>query len=98
MKLTKINLNKVEVFLAKLPRLISEHAFLAFIFLLCVVFILTGFVFYGYKTAVASPVSPGEDQLKFDQKNYQRVLQEWQKRNEKIKNTGSKQYPNPFAH
>ena len=98
MKIAKINFKKGKEFIFEIPRRMSERVFLAFLCFVGLAFIISGIVFYKYKATLVAPVESGEEQLKFDQKNYQRVLNEWQKRNERFKNAASKQYLDPFAH
>lgn len=96
-KFKKIKLNKIKDKLKKLPRNLTERAFLTFLGLLFFGLIIGGIVFYNYVILVQkSEPEIGEKLLQFKEKNYDNALRVWQEREERFKETDLKQYSNPF--
>ena len=74
MKIPKIKTKKIKDSLKKLPRVLGENAFLAFLGLLVIALILGGLIFYKYSFLVEKepPTKIGEGvekPLKFNEKN-----------------------------
>ncbi|MDP2967333.1 MAG: hypothetical protein Q8N87_02900 [bacterium] len=97
MKIPKIKFNKIKIFFKKLPRILGEKAFLTFLFLLFISLILGGIIFYKY-SILAEKAEPRiiEKPLQFKEKVYQKVLDEWEAREKRFKETELKEYPDPF--
>ncbi|MCJ7786674.1 hypothetical protein MUP06_00460 [Patescibacteria group bacterium] len=97
MKIPKIKFNKIKIFFKKLPRILGEKAFLAFLFLLFISLILGGIIFYKY-SILAEKAEPRiiEKPLQFKEKVYQEILNEWEAREKRFKETELKEYPDPF--
>ena len=93
----KIKIEKAKNFFKKLPKLLAKHPFSTFFGLLAVDLILGGFVFYKYVFLIEKleTQTPGNI-FKFDETTYQEVLNQWQQREEILKNIDNKIYPNPF--
>ncbi len=96
-KLKKFNFKKLNTFLKKLPLILARNAFLTFLGLFLISLILGGIVFYSYYKSVKKPVSsiPGKQSL-FKSQTYQEVLKIWEKKEERLKETEYKEYPNLF--
>lgn len=93
----KIKIEKVKNFLKRLPKLLAVHPFATFLVLLAVDLILSSFIFYKYVFLIERlEVQNFGNILKFDEATYQEVLNEWQQREEALKDIDSKIYPNPF--
>lgn len=96
-KIRQIKFKKIKKILEKLPRVLGEHTFLTFLGLLFTALISGIFVFYQCGI-LAKPaiLKNGEQVLEFDDELHQKILKEWQDRNEKFLNINLKQYPDPF--
>ncbi len=96
-KTPKFKTKKIKDFFKKLPKILGERAFLAFLIFLFVVFIFGGIIFYKYDILVqrANPQIT-EMPLQFEEKNYENVLKIWQEKEVKFKASDSKTYPDPF--
>jgi len=58
---------------------------------------LGGVIFYQYSYSVQQKTPEVLEQpLKFDREAYEKVLKEWQERNERFQNIESKEYTNSF--
>ena len=97
MKIPKIKFNKIKIFFKKLPRILGENAFLTFLFLLFISLILGGIIFYKY-SILAEKAEPRiiEKPLQFEEKIYRKILNEWDAREKRFKETELKEYPGPF--
>ena len=83
--------------LKKLPIFLAEHLFGLFLILILFALILGGGFFYKYSILTEQELlEPIEKPLKFKTKVYKEVLQEWQDREQKFKQTDLKTFPNPF--
>ena len=81
----------------KLPRLLGERAFLTFLGFVTIAIILGGFIFYKYSilTEKTEPeVIPKS--IHFNQEIYQKILEEWEIREQKFQETDFKIYQDPF--
>ncbi len=97
-KLKSIKLKDVKGFFRKLPKFLGERAFLVFLALLGLSMAFGGLIFYQYNTLIEQTESdPIEKQLKFKSKTYQRILEIWQEKENKFKETDLKVYPNLFV-
>jgi len=97
LKLRKIEIKKIEVFLKKLPKILGERAFLTYLGLLVLALILGGFIFYQYNIlAKKTEVQITEKLLRFEEEVYDKVLKIWQEKEEKFEGADFKEYPNPF--
>lgn len=96
-KLKKIKLDKIKMIFKKLSRNLAEKAFLTFLKLFFISLIFGVIVFFQYIVLVknAEPQLP-EKTFQFKEKTYESVLKIWQERGETVRQTGFKQYPNPF--
>ena len=95
----KIKFKKIKKSLKNLPRTLAKESFLTFLGLLFVVLFLGLAVFYYsyiFLTEVSDETIEEEKLLKLDTESQQKVLKEWQKRNENFYTTDFKEYPDPF--
>lgn len=93
----KIKIEKIKNLLKKIPKVLAGHPFLTFCGLLVVALILGGVIFYKYSIlAEKSEIEISKETLRFKQKIYQEVSNQWQQREEKLKKVDLKQYINPF--
>ena len=92
-----MKLRKIGSFFKKLPRVLGENSFLTFLGLLFVSLILGALVFYKFSFLVGKekPEITGGS-LRFQEKTYQAVLDEWQKRDKRLSEINLKVYPDPF--
>jgi len=97
MKIPKIKFNKIKIFFKKLPRILGENTFLTFLFLLFLSLILGGIVFYKY-SILAEKEEPQiiKKPLQFEEKTYQKTLNEWEVRGRRFEETELKEYPDLF--
>jgi hypothetical protein len=96
-KLRTINFKKIRLFFGKLPKILGENAFWTFLGLFIIALLIGGIIFYRYnilpkKVEVPSP----EGILKFQEEDYQQVLQVWQAKELNFQEADLKEYPNPF--
>ena len=93
----RLKINKIESFFKNLPRVLAEHAFLGFLVLLIIIFIVSFFIFYKY-SILAQKAEPqiAEKTLRFEENNYQEILKIWQDRDKNFKEAGSNNFQNPF--
>ena len=97
-KFKKIKIKKGKTFLKKAPRILAENFFLTFLFLSLFAVMLGVIIFYQYGINVKNEnIDVSQEVLKFDQKTYQEVLAEWQKRNQEFSKTESQSYSDPFG-
>jgi len=97
MKLPKIKIKKIKDFLKRLPKILGTHAFLSFLALVFFALIFGGIVFYKYSiSAQKKELEPSEQILKFEEKTYQQVLEAWEEKERKFKETDTKKYPELF--
>jgi len=97
MKLPRIKLKNIKDFLTKLPKTLGDHAFLTFLGLLFLAFIIGGIIFQKYSISVEKETPEvGEKPLQFKENTYQKVLGTWQKKEKKFEEADFKQYPDPF--
>lgn len=92
-----IDLSKIKIFFKKLPGVSAEKLFLTFLILSIFAFFFGGFVFYKYYYLIEKTTPEvSEKLLKIEEKSYQDLLSFWDLRAEKIEETTSKRYINPF--
>jgi len=85
--------------LKNLPRFLAERSFLAFLISFIIISFLGSLVFYYFYIFSAefqSETLGKEELLKLDMISQQKVLEEWQRRNDNFQAVDSKIYPNPF--
>lgn len=90
-------LNKIKVFLKKLPRTLGERAFLTFFGLLFLSLLFGEFLFYYYDVSIQKQGT--EAQFKperFKEEVFNNVLKEWEEREKRFKGAEAKEYSNPF--
>jgi len=88
---------KIKIFFKKLPRILGEKAFLTFLFLLFISLILGGIIFYKYSIlAEKAELRTIEEPLQFEEKIYQKILNEWGTREKIFKEAELKEYPDLF--
>ncbi len=81
----------------KLPWILAEHTFLTFLFFFFLILVLSGFIFYKYSILVEKKEPEVlEKAFQFEEKVYQEILREWQKREKRFEETPKKEYPDPF--
>ena len=81
----------------KLVKWITKHAFLVFLFLFFLSFILGGILFYKYGVLVQQAEQDFKVALpNFKEDLYRDILEEWQIRREIFEGAENKEYPNPF--
>ncbi len=96
-KISRIELKKIQSFFKKLPKVLVKNMFLSYLGFLLVSFIVGFAIFYYYSLLPEGPFEISEEELlKFDRDTYQKVLAEWQKRNERFLQIEIRDYPNPF--
>lgn len=95
--LDKFNLIKIKKFLRETSRRAAQHLFLTFMILIFIAAILGLAVFYKYGILPQkSDPELGGELIRFDENIYQKVLKEWQSRQERFEAAKTKKYPNPF--
>jgi len=86
--------------LASLKRilwLIGRHAFSVIIILILVDMLIGGYMFYKYiYSAEREKNSASKATFKFKEDAYQKILSQWQDRDQKLSNFSQKTYPDPF--
>ncbi len=93
-----MKLRKIGSFFKKLPRVLGENSFLTFLGLLFVSLVLGALVFYKFSFSVGKEKPEiTEESLRFQEKTYQAVSDEWQKRDERLSEINLKLYPDPFV-
>lgn len=93
-----MKLRKIGSFFKKLPRVLGENSFLTFLGLLFVSLVLGALVFYKFSFLVGKEKPEiTEGSFRFQEKTYQAVLDEWQKRDQRLSEINLKLYPNPFV-
>ena len=74
-----------------------KNMFLSYLGFLLVSFIIGFAIFYYYSLSAEQSFEISEEELlKFNRETYQKVLFEWQKKNERFLQIETKEYPNPF--
>jgi len=97
MRVPKLKTKKIQDFLKRLPRILGEKAFLAFLGLLFLALIFGGIIFYQYNILVKkAEVQIIEEPLQFQEKTYQDISKIWQEREKKFQEADLKTYPDPF--
>lgn len=93
----KRNFKELKNNLSKFARALAEHAFLFFLALIFIGLIMGGFLFYRY-SFLAEKAEPEitQEPVQFKENLYQKILEEWQVKEEKFEEAESKQYFNPF--
>ena len=96
-KLPKIKLKEIAVFFKKLPITLGKNAFLTFLGLFILALLFASLIFYtNYISIKNIETDITQEEFKFDSESYQEVLQIWQEKEQRFKETDSKSYPNPF--
>ena len=96
-KLPKFKFGKQLALAKKIPWVLGEKVFLFLLALLLFSFLAGGLVFYKYDYLASRIESEQQESLfKFNQENYNRVLNSWDIRAKKFQDAGSEQYPNLF--
>ncbi|MCX6760811.1 MAG: hypothetical protein NTZ84_01735 [Candidatus Nealsonbacteria bacterium] len=99
-KLKIIKLNKIKKFLIKSLRTLAEHSFLTFLALFIISLALGVMIFFQFNALVESPAKSveGEKSSKVEEKAYQKIKEEWDRRSIVLSGTELQKYPNPFLH
>ncbi len=93
----KVDTKQLKKFLAKLPWIIAERAFLVCLFLFVLALILGGFSFYKYNTlAQKIELEALNQSLLLKEEVYQEILAVWREQEKRFSEADSKEYPNPF--
>jgi len=96
-KISRIELKKIQSFFKELPKVLVKNMFLSYLGFLLISFLIGFAIFYYYSLSAEQSFEISEEELlKFDRDTYQKVLFEWQKRNERFLQIEIKDYPNPF--
>ena len=96
-KISRIELKKIQNFFKKLPKVLVKNMFLGYLGFLLISFIIGFATFYYYSLSAEQSFEVSEEELlKFDRDTYQKVLEEWQKKNERFLQIETREYPNPF--
>lgn len=97
-KRKKIKFKELKKIFKKSPRVLAGRSFLFFLGLFFVVSVFGAAVFYYYinLTKISGEIVEKEKRLNFDAETQQKVLEEWQKRNERFLETDFKNYSDPF--
>jgi hypothetical protein len=98
--LKRIKLNRIKDFFKKSLRNMAENCFFTFLGLFILSLILGIVIFTRYSILAEMPAeNMGAGKVfKFETKIYQKVLKEWQEKNEIFSQAGTKKYSNPFLH
>lgn len=95
--MSKITPKKIKNFFKKLPRRVTEHYFLAFLILVFIGLIIGGLQFYQYSfLAEKSEPEIPKAKIQFKENLYQKILSEWQSREERFETAEIREYLNPF--
>lgn len=93
-----IKIKKIKEFLKRLVWIIGRNAFVVFVILFFLALILGGFIFYKYSfLAEKSEPQITERPLRLEETIYQKILKEWQIRQQKFKEAEEKEYPDLFS-
>lgn len=97
-KVTKIKVKEIADFFKKLPFILGKNAFLSFLGLFILAILFASFIFYTNYIAIKNIESDIiQQEFKFESESYQEILQIWQERENRLKETDFKSYPNPFV-
>ena len=93
----QIEVKEIKKIFQRLPSILGKHAFSTFLALLLLSLALGGFCFYKYgflseRAELAIPKKP----LQLNEEMYNRILGEWESREQRLKEIDVKQYPDPF--
>lgn len=98
-KIKRIKLTKVKKFFERMPGVLAQNPFLTFLGLLLFALFLGGVIFYFYVILIESPSEMDlqtDTAFKLDNDTYQKILNEWQMRDQRFSEIDSKQYPDIF--
>lgn len=96
-KIKKIQTKAVKEFFRNLLQTLAEHSFLTFLGFLLTSLILGTIIFYYFDSLIKNPPEVGSGKiLKFNEETLGKVLNEWKVRDEKLLESDSKEYLNPF--
>lgn len=95
--LRQLKINKIKEFLIEALNFAASHLFFALLFLIFLSLILGASVFYKY-SILSQKIEPESvvGAIKFRTDIYQKILDEWQNREEEFKAAKTRQYPDPF--
>ena len=95
--MNKENFRKLKDKLSKFGRISAEHAFLSFLVLAFIALLIGGLLFYQYSILVqrAEP-QINQEPIQFKEKLYQKVLKQWQARDERLEEAQEKEYLDIF--
>lgn len=87
---------KTIIFLKKLPWIIATRVLLTSIFFLFLALLIAA-IFYKYETLIFK-IQPdiSQELIQFREDLYQKILEEWENREERFNQADLKEYPNPF--
>lgn len=99
-KTRKIQLNKIKTIVNQLLRKMAEHSFINFVALFIISLVIGIFIFIKFVYLFELPTGDiaAEQSLKIEIKTYQKIKEEWDRRNRVLSEVEPKQYPNPFPH
>ena len=97
MKIPKVKNKNIKLFFKKIPKKLAVYAFLTFLGILLILFILSTFIFYQNVTlAQKKEIEVSESSLGFDKTVYQQVLNVWEQREESFKEVSFEEHLNVF--
>ncbi|MDI6591775.1 MAG: hypothetical protein QME61_02485 [Patescibacteria group bacterium] len=92
-----MKLKKIRQFLIKLPKTLAESTFLTILIFLFLALVFGGLIFYKYSFLVEKKKPEVfEKAIYFNEKAFQEVLNIWEEREKKFKQTELKEYPDLF--
>jgi hypothetical protein len=98
MKIKGIKIRDFQERLGKIPRILGENAFIAFLVFFGISLIFGVIVFYTYAVlAEKTEIGTIEKQLRFELGVYDKVLTVWQNDNDQAQRTANKSYLNLFS-
>lgn len=96
MNIKRIKLKDIKKFLGKIPLILGKNAFFSFLGLFALCLIIGGFVVYKNYLSLEEVDPQTVKQFKFHSKTYQQVLDVWQEKEKRLKETDFKYYSDPF--
>ena len=94
---SQLKLNKIKKYLSGAFRFAAEHLFFTFIALIFIAVFFSIVVFYEYGVLPRkAEIDLGIGVIKFKENTYQKILQEWQGRQERFEAAKTREYPDLF--
>lgn len=97
MKIPKVKIKNIKLFLKKIPKKLAVSAFLTFLGILLILFIFSAFIFYqNVILAQKKEIEISESSLEFDNTTYQQILNIWEQREKRFKEVSFEEHSNIF--